>query len=61
MSLAPQSYSLIPPPSVPIHERAAWIEHTAAALLRGSLFLHFGLNEYVSDLVLPEAIFMEPF
>ncbi|KAG1895805.1 uncharacterized protein F5891DRAFT_983981 [Suillus fuscotomentosus] len=46
MSLAPQSYSLIPPPSVPIQERAEWVEHAAADLLEGSLFLHFGLDEY---------------
>ncbi|KAG2127613.1 uncharacterized protein EDB93DRAFT_1256936 [Suillus bovinus] len=45
-SLEPQSYSLIPPASVPIHEHAKWVEHTAAALLEGSLFLHFGLDEY---------------
>ncbi|KAG2134506.1 hypothetical protein DEU56DRAFT_950142 [Suillus clintonianus] len=44
-SLAPQLYSLIPPPSVPIHEHAKWIEHAAAALIKGSLFLHFGLDE----------------
>ncbi|KAG1837764.1 hypothetical protein F4604DRAFT_1942036 [Suillus subluteus] len=46
VSLAPQSYSLIPPASVPIHERAKWVEHTAAALLEVSLFLRFGLDEY---------------
>ncbi|KAG0694735.1 hypothetical protein DFH29DRAFT_1006079 [Suillus ampliporus] len=45
VSLVPQSYSLIPPPSVPIHERAQWIEHAAAALLKGSLFLHPGLDK----------------
>ncbi|KAG1796318.1 uncharacterized protein HD556DRAFT_1307060 [Suillus plorans] len=45
-SLAPQSYSLIPPPSVSFQERAEWVEHAAAALLEGSLFLRFGLDEY---------------
>ncbi|KAG1778600.1 hypothetical protein EV702DRAFT_1196110 [Suillus placidus] len=44
-SLAPHSYSLIPPPSVPPQEHAEWIKHTAAALLNGSLFLRFGLDE----------------
>ncbi|KAG1883385.1 hypothetical protein F4604DRAFT_1920586 [Suillus subluteus] len=30
----------------PFTERAKWVEHTAAALLEGSLFLRFGLDEY---------------
>ncbi|KAG2065936.1 hypothetical protein BDR04DRAFT_1121502 [Suillus decipiens] len=36
-SLAPQSYLLIPPPSVPIQECAEWVEHAAADLLEGRL------------------------
>ncbi|KAG1897423.1 uncharacterized protein F5891DRAFT_1191866 [Suillus fuscotomentosus] len=44
--LAPQSYSLIPPPPIPFQECAEWVEHAAAALLEGSLFLRFGLDEY---------------
>ncbi|KAG1904220.1 uncharacterized protein F5891DRAFT_1184412 [Suillus fuscotomentosus] len=45
-SLAPQSYLLILPPSIPFQEHAEWVEHAAAALLEGSLFLRFGLDEY---------------
>ncbi|KAG1769566.1 hypothetical protein EDD22DRAFT_948822, partial [Suillus occidentalis] len=45
ISIAPLSYSLIPPLSVPTQERAAWIEHAAAGLIKESLFLRFGVDE----------------
>ncbi|KAG1865023.1 hypothetical protein DFJ58DRAFT_838759 [Suillus subalutaceus] len=45
ISIAPLSYSLIPPLSVPAQERAAWIEHAAAGLIKESLFLRFGVDE----------------
>ncbi|KAG1841211.1 hypothetical protein DFJ58DRAFT_732510 [Suillus subalutaceus] len=38
ISIAPLSYSLIPLLSVPAQERAAWIEHAAAGLIKESLF-----------------------
>ncbi|KAG1799627.1 hypothetical protein EV424DRAFT_1545921 [Suillus variegatus] len=45
ISIAPLSYSLIPPLLVPAQERAAWIEHAAAGLIKESLFLRFGVDE----------------
>ncbi|KAG2144338.1 hypothetical protein DEU56DRAFT_754383 [Suillus clintonianus] len=45
ISIAPLSYSLIPPLSVPAQERATWIEHAAAELIKESLFLRFGVDE----------------
>ncbi|KAG1798272.1 uncharacterized protein HD556DRAFT_1440613 [Suillus plorans] len=44
ISIAPVSYSLIPPLSVPIQERAAWVEHAAAELIKGAFFLRFGVD-----------------
>ncbi|KAG1734363.1 hypothetical protein EDD22DRAFT_852522 [Suillus occidentalis] len=51
ISIAPLSYSLIPPLSVPTQERAAWIEHAAAGLIKESLFLRFGVDEMCLALV----------
>ncbi|KAG1886285.1 hypothetical protein F4604DRAFT_1918011 [Suillus subluteus] len=45
ISIAPSLYLLVPPLSVPIQERVAWIEQAAAELLKGSLFLRFGVDE----------------
>ncbi|KAG1896001.1 uncharacterized protein F5891DRAFT_1193639 [Suillus fuscotomentosus] len=45
ISIAPVSYSLIPPLSVPVQERAAWVEHTAAELIKEAFFLHFGVDD----------------
>ncbi|KAG1887502.1 uncharacterized protein F5891DRAFT_988155 [Suillus fuscotomentosus] len=45
ISIAPVSYSLIPPLSVPIQERAAWVEHTAAELIKEAFFLRFGVDD----------------
>ncbi|KAG2084646.1 uncharacterized protein F5147DRAFT_841890 [Suillus discolor] len=39
------SYSLIPPLSVPIQERAAWVEHAAAELIKEAFFLCFGVDD----------------
>ena len=46
------SYSLLPPPSVPPQQHATWVESTTKDLLKGGLFLRFGIDENVSDLVL---------
>jgi hypothetical protein len=49
ISIAPLSYSLIPPVhSVPPQERATWVEGAAAGLIAGSLFLRFGVDEMVN-------------
>ncbi|KAG1898786.1 uncharacterized protein F5891DRAFT_1190575 [Suillus fuscotomentosus] len=45
ISIAPVSYSLIPPLSVPVQERAAWVEHTAAELIKEAFFLRFGVDD----------------
>ncbi|KAG2100473.1 uncharacterized protein F5147DRAFT_839244 [Suillus discolor] len=45
ISIAPVSYSLIPPLSVPIQERAAWVEHAAAELIKEAFFLRFGVDD----------------
>ncbi|KAG1852364.1 hypothetical protein C8R48DRAFT_777531 [Suillus tomentosus] len=45
ISTVPVSYSLVPPLSVPVQECAAWIEHAAAELIKGSFFLRFGVDE----------------
>lgn len=46
---------------VPVQECAAWIEHAAAELIKGSFFLRFGVDEQVSDLVLITIVLMEDF
>ncbi|KAG1890632.1 uncharacterized protein F5891DRAFT_1197909 [Suillus fuscotomentosus] len=45
ISTVPVSYLLVPPLSVPVQECAAWIEHAAAELIKGSFFLWFGVDE----------------
>ncbi|KAG1883997.1 hypothetical protein F4604DRAFT_1919810 [Suillus subluteus] len=45
ISIAPSLYLLVPPLLVPVQEHVAWIEQTAAELLKGSLFLQFGVDE----------------
>ncbi|KAG1894672.1 uncharacterized protein F5891DRAFT_1194977 [Suillus fuscotomentosus] len=45
ISTVPVSYLLVPPLSVPVQECAAWIEHAAAELIKGSFFLRFGVDE----------------
>ncbi|KAG2079491.1 uncharacterized protein F5147DRAFT_819305 [Suillus discolor] len=45
ISIAPVSYSLIPPLSVPVQERAAWVEHAAAELIKEAFFLRFGVDD----------------
>jgi hypothetical protein len=61
ISIAPVSYSLIPPLSVPVQERAAWVEHTAAELIKEAFFLRFGVDDQVSDLVVIATLLMEDF
>ncbi|KAG2743723.1 hypothetical protein P692DRAFT_20745308, partial [Suillus brevipes Sb2] len=45
ISIAPLSYSLLPPPSVPPQQRATWVENAAKNLLQGGLYLRFGIDE----------------
>ncbi|KAG1906230.1 uncharacterized protein F5891DRAFT_556510 [Suillus fuscotomentosus] len=45
ISIAPLSYSLFPPSSVPPQQRATWIESAAGDLLKGGSFLRFGTDE----------------
>lgn len=58
ISIAPLSYPLLPPPSVPPQQRATWVESAAKDLLQGGLYLWFGIDENVSDLALIMPILM---
>ncbi|KAG1793576.1 hypothetical protein EV424DRAFT_1548311 [Suillus variegatus] len=45
ISIAPLSYPLLPPPSVPPQQRATWVESAAKDLLQGGLYLRFGIDK----------------
>ncbi|KAG1887799.1 hypothetical protein F4604DRAFT_1674959 [Suillus subluteus] len=45
ISIAPLSYSLLPPPSVPPQQCATWVKRAAKDLLKGSSFLRFGIDQ----------------
>ncbi|KAG1799691.1 uncharacterized protein HD556DRAFT_1439350 [Suillus plorans] len=45
ISIAPLSYSLLPPPSISPQQRATWVERAAKDLLKGGSFLRFGVDQ----------------
>ncbi|KAG1889110.1 uncharacterized protein F5891DRAFT_1198682 [Suillus fuscotomentosus] len=45
ISIAPLSYSLLPPPSVPPQQHATWVERATKDLLKGGSFLWFRTDQ----------------
>ncbi|KAG2754116.1 hypothetical protein P692DRAFT_20721326, partial [Suillus brevipes Sb2] len=46
IAITPPAYNLVPPATIPVQERAAWVENTATDLLDDSMFLHDGVDEF---------------
>ncbi|KAG2056651.1 hypothetical protein BDR06DRAFT_1005945 [Suillus hirtellus] len=46
IAITPSAYNLVPPATIPIQERAAWVENAATDLLDDSMFLCDGVDEF---------------
>ncbi|KAG2157191.1 hypothetical protein DEU56DRAFT_905855 [Suillus clintonianus] len=45
IAITPSVYSLVPPATIPVQERAAWVQNAAMDWLDDSLFLHDGVDK----------------